>query len=314
MRLLGALMSYDVNVLADSVNPAGVRLTTLEITFPRIVLAEFNTHRMLSRNSASSRAIPTATMLRRVRNNPFYPVHWGRNQKGMQAEGELTGLRLRAARACWRLASYAAVAFVWCLNKIGLHKQVANRLLEPWLWHTVIVTATDWENFFNLRDHKDAQPEMRRIARMMRFAMVVSEPRRLEVGEWHLPLVRTGADFEGTGRAADLRRARMSSARCARVSYLTHDGRRDPVADTDLAIKLQLAGHMSPFEHAAMAKDDTRYRGNFRGFVQFRKMLDGEAVFRPRPPEPPKPAEHGQDFCTTPPCDGRHKPEPPTSA
>ena len=151
-------MSYSAKVLADSISPDGVRLTTMEVTFPRIVLAEFNTHRMFSRNSASSRAIPVEKMIQRVLDDPFSPVWWGKNQSGMQAAEELSGEALRLARQHWLDARDFAISCVRLFQapEISLHKQIANRLLEPFLWHTVVVTATEWENFFALRCHKDA--------------------------------------------------------------------------------------------------------------------------------------------------------------
>lgn len=268
-------MGYEAKILADSLSPAGVRLTTMQVTFPRIVLAEFNTHRMLSRNSASSRAIPVRTQLDRVRREPFLPVHWGRNQKGMQATAELAGVRLWFARVAWRMASRGARAMVRVLNALGLHKQVANRLLEPFMWHTVIVTATEWQNFFALRCHADAQPEIRAIAEMMRTLHERSTPRYVGPGDWHLPFV-AGYERMELGEEAS---ALVSSARCARVSYLTHDGRRSPHEDLKLSERLRSSGHMSPFEHAARAENDAEFRGNFRGWTQFRKLIPGEAVY-----------------------------------
>lgn len=292
-------MGYAAKILADSTNPAGVRLITFEITFPRIVLAEFNTHRVFSRNSASSRAIPTKKLLYRVLADPFVPEYFGKNQKGMQARAELSRWRRSLARATWLFASRLAVALVWLLSKLDLHKQISNRLLEPFLWHTVIVTSSEWANFFALRCHPDAQPEIREIAVRMRDLerALAHRSKRLVVGEWHLPLV-TGLDwteevwqppashsYASSGNFGLLSHdqiARVSSARCARVSFLTHDGRRSIVDDLALATKLQDAGHMSPFEHVARAEADTQFRGNIRGFTQLRKLLPDEAVFRAR--------------------------------
>lgn len=282
-------MAYSARILADSTNPVGVRLVTFEVTFPRIVLAEFNTHRVFSRNSASSRAIPVSKLLGRVVSDPFVPRYFGRNQKGMQARAELAGWRRGAARATWLLASRISVAIVSLLSRLGLHKQIANRLLEPFLWHTVIVTSTEWSNFFALRRHVDAQPEIREIAEMMwkLFGSEAKRSRPLVAGEWHLPFL-TALDMTEEIRDVDDRArllsheelARVSSARCARVSYLTHGGVRDVLADLELAAKLQESGHMSPFEHAARAESDAAFRGNLRGFSQLRKQLPNEACFR----------------------------------
>ena len=282
---------YECKILKDSINAKGCRLTTLEVTFPRIVLAEFNAHRMLSRNSASSRAIPVEKMLKRVRENPFIPERWPINRPGMQATEYLPddtsddlAWTSKDARFVWLEARDLAASQAERLLTLGVHKQIANRLLEPFLWHTVIVTATEWENFFALRTHKDAQPEIQRIAHLMRDAMDDSDPLVLVEGEWHLPLIFAEdiAEVESWTDDLTMRRtflARISSARCARVSYLTHDGKRDLIEDRTLADKLQSSGHMSPFEHAAEALDGAVMFGNFKGWRQYRKTLLGEAVF-----------------------------------
>jgi thymidylate synthase ThyX len=284
-------MGYACKVLKDSISFTGIRLITLEVTFPRIVLAEFNTHRALSRNSASSRAIPIDKMIARVLEDPFIPVWWGKNQKGMQASEELAGDARKEAEGRWLDARNNAVASVKVLQSphIDLHKQIANRLLEPWLWQTVIVTATDWANFFALRCHPAAQPEIRATAEMMRDAMNVSTPEPVPRNGWHLPLIDP-EDVEaalaldnydpkdGLDPLGDVL-ARASCARCARVSYLTHDGRRDLKEDLSLADRLRTAGHMSPFEHAAKPMSQDVYRGNFHGWLQYRKLIPGEAIY-----------------------------------
>lgn len=295
---------------------------TMEVTLPRIVLAELNTHRMFSRNSASSRAIPIKKMLERVTNDPFLPVFWGKNQKGMEAEVELEPMPKVKAEAEWLRARDSAVRHVerLQLEDIDLHKQIANRILEPWLWHTVIVTATEWDNFWGLRCHKAAQPEMRTAAEHMKRAFDASQPKQVMPNEWHLPLMQPDefvlADDSPEwnepvpGPCVMMRWQEacwISAGRCARVSYLTHDtGKRDIKADIDLATRLQKAGHMSPFEHVArpMTVSEAEYKygtpgqfiadnfdpaknfcGNFRGWVQLRKTLPHEANFLARPAE-----------------------------
>jgi len=272
-------MDYSAKILADSVSPVGVRLTTFEVTFPRIVLAEFNTHREFSRNSASSRAIPVEKQIAKIMADPFVPIYWGRNQKGMQAEQELTQDERILAEANWLDMRDEAVRRARNLLDIGVHKQITNRLLEPWMWHTVIVTATQWENYFNLRCHPDAQPEIQRIAKMMRDLYESSSPVALQAGEWHLPLVEPGEVMELVGGGFDVKK--VSAGRCARVSYLTHDGRRAPAEDALLCDRLLSSGHLSPLEHPAMALDTLQRNGNFIGWMQLRKTLPGEAVFRP---------------------------------
>ena len=295
-------MAFDAKVLADSLSPASHRLTTLEATFPRFVLAEFNTHRVFSRNSASSRAIPIAKQLRRVLESPYVPIEFGSNQPGMQAGPPLEGAEREAAEREWLRARDDAVRRVLGLvaspeevadadllealerveratrersrpdTWLNVHKQVANRLLEPFMWHTVIVTATEWENFWNLRCHPDAQPEIRLVAERMRGAVEASEPREVGPDEWHLPLIRP-EDREGAS-TEDL--VKISVGRCARVSYLTHDGRRDLQADLDLHDRLIESGHMSPLEHPARPLPDDEWSGNFRGWRSYRKEIAGE--------------------------------------
>ena len=293
---------YECKILADSI-AAGVRLTTMQVTFPRIVLAEFNTHRDFSRNSASSRAIPVEKQILKVMEDPFIPTYWGKNQKGMQAEEELDAAARHWAVEWWLSARNEAVQRVERMLKLGVHKQITNRLLEPFMWHTVIVTATRWANFFALRCNPQAQPEIRTIAEMMREAYEAGSPSEaLEVGEWHLPFITdedrafaeervAGDPSTGWHQAGHVYRllARLSCARCARVSYLTHDGRRAPEEDLALHDRLLASGHMSPFEHAAVVADadgfvdDVRIRdfGNFDApWVQYRKLIPGESVFK----------------------------------
>jgi thymidylate synthase ThyX len=301
-------MGFDAKVLADSRSPAGHRLTTLEATFPRFVLAEFNTHRVFSRNSASSRAIPIAKQLRRVLEEPYVPIEFGSNQPGMQAGPALSGEKEAAAEREWLRARDDAVRRVLALvtdpdaaqgelldvleqveeatraksrpaEWLNVHKQVANRLLEPFMWHTVIVTATEWDNFWNLRCHPDAQPEIRLVAETMRDATQASEPKELAEGEWHLPLVGP----EDRDQAASIEALiKISAGRCARVSYLTHAGKRDLDADIELHDRLLESGHMSPLEHPArpLTSDEletSEWSGNFRGWFPYRKTISGEA-------------------------------------
>lgn len=269
-------MAYSSRVIADSISPVGIRLTSIEVTFPRFVLAEFNTHRVFSRNSASSRAIPVEKQLKKIEDDPFIPIYWGKNQKGMVAEMELDELTSAAAKAEWMMARDSALAHARKLMDLGVHKQIANRLLEPFMWQTVICTATEWDNFFALRAHPEAQPEIRRAAEMMKEDLDRSVPRQLEMGEWHLPLVTLEEAKEYAEQGHDVKM--ISAGRCARVSYLTHDGRRDPVADIQLAERLVASGHMSPLEHVATPQITIcpTWNGNFRGWDQFRKTIPNE--------------------------------------
>lgn len=272
---------FNARVLADSIAAHGVRLTTIEVTLPRIVLAELNTHRMFSRNSASSRAIPVERVIERVRRNPYVPDTFGRNQRGMQSDEDLPFTAQLASQDVWMLALERAIDSAETLVDIGVHKQWANRLLEPFMWQTCIVSATDWSNFFKLRLAPEAQPEIRRAAELMKEAMDESNPSLVQVHNWHLPLVSNGDIEEVNATSNDPIRdlCMISAGRCARVSYLTHDGRRDLAADIELAHRLSQDGHWSPFEHVARpVKEPDVYHGNFRGWNQFRKILEGTKV------------------------------------
>ncbi len=288
-------MSYACKIIADSITLAGVRLTTFEITFPRMVLAEFNTHRAFSRNSASSRAIPVDKQLAKVKSDPFIPIHWGKNRKGMQAEVELTMGEQELAKTAWLKARDLAVQQTQELLEIGVHKQITNRLLEPFMWHTAVCTSTEWWNYFHLRNNLMAQPEIHRIAGMMQDAYLGGTPKELTPVEWHLPYVRP----EEFSEVSLDNLIKLSVARCARVSYLTQDGVRDNEADYTLYNRLLSSGHMSPFEHPARSMseaEEDKYRtindfnrllsgesgkeapfcGNFRGWIQHRKQIAGE--------------------------------------
>ena len=182
-------MSYSARILADSMSPDGVRLTTFEVVFPRFILAEFNTHRMLSRNSASSRAIPSEKLIQRVLDDPFIPATFNTRVKGMGVGAALVGADASAAEETWLNARDNAVGAAEGLMGLDCDKSRVNRLLEPFLWHTVIVSATEWDNFWGLRDHPAAQPEMQITARLMREVYDASFPQLMEHGWWHLPLL-----------------------------------------------------------------------------------------------------------------------------
>lgn len=264
-------MSFKADVVAHSVNESGKQIVTFVLRYPRFIHGEVMTHRVFSRNAMSSRAMPVAKMIKQVWSEPAMPVHWGANQAGMQANEQLKGWRLWATKALWKLSAKVSCVFAWGFNKLGLHKQIANRVLEPYQWMTTLVTATEWDNFFELRDHKDAQPEFQHLARTMRVNLTFSKPKPLAAGQWHLPFVYQ-AELAEVGIEAALK---ISTARCARVSYLTHDGDK-PVAQADMKLFYRLAGsrplHASPLEHQATPGDtDT---GNFVGWTQHRKMWE----------------------------------------
>jgi len=283
-------MGFSAKVLCDSLNPAvdttlarldASRLTTMELTYPRCIHSEFMTHRAFSRNAASSRAIPVAKMLKDIREEPFIPINWGKNQKGMQAWEELSQNQQHQCRLDWLEARDYAVMYAERLNDRGLHKQIVNRIVEPWMWITVIATGVDraWENFFSLRCHKDAEPHMQEIAYMTREAYDGSVPTiRSMTGMDHLPLIsmRDIDECRDSNTPRDSLR-QISTGRCARVSYLTHDGRRDIAEDIALHDRLAASGHWSPFEHIATATTTTNLGGNFgTRWIQYRKTFAKE--------------------------------------
>jgi thymidylate synthase ThyX len=271
-------MPFSARVLLDSVSPAGVRLTTMEARYPRFIHSELLTHRTFSRNSSSSRAVPIRKMIDAVRTDPAMPVWWGRNQAGMQALEEIGDDARALAQAEWQRALEDALIHAERLAKsdINLHKQLVNRILEPFAWITVIITATEWANFFTQRTHEDAQPELKHLATLMLDAYRASAPRALAFGEWHTPLIL--ADEEAALPLDE--RLKISVARSARVSYLTHDGSRDHAKDVELYERLVgggANGHWSPFEHVATPLASAgEWSGNFRGWQQYRKRFADE--------------------------------------
>lgn len=280
-------------VLLDSVSPCGDRITTMEVIMHRFVLEEFNTHRAFSRNSASSRAIPVEKMIERVVIDPALPISWTTEQRGMQGGEELNADHAYSARLRWITARDNAVHYAWELHDIGVHKSVVNRLLEPFMWHTVIVTgdAEGYENFFAQRCSPLAQPELRVAATAMQDAWFASNPRKLNYGEWHMPLLQPDElDFYGAlGEDMEEQRKKVSAARCARVSYLTHEGRRDIAEDLKLYDRLVSAEppHWAPLEHVCtpdevIGEDCIRperiptYPRNLHGWVQLRHIVESK--------------------------------------
>lgn len=300
-------MTITAEVIADSVSPEGIRITSVQLRYPRFIHAELMTHRVFSRNASSSRAIPVEKLIEDLRRDPAMPVYWGSNQKGMQAGAEISNIGQEVCRDEWLEAMNYAIYRAQDMVAQGLHKQIANRILEPWAHINVLVTSTSWANFFALRRHPDAQPEIKVLADRIYEAMEKTTPQRLYPGQWHLPYI-SGIDAANAGAsltAPNLSREdvqqqafeilkKVSVARCARVSYLTHDRKPTRVRD-DLELYNRLVGsqplHASPAEHQATPDeqwnnmggglDQWKYpelHGNFTGWKQLRKMLPGEYV------------------------------------
>lgn len=250
-------MSISVKVIAHSSHEGCPDLITIQARYPRFIHSEVMTHRAFSRNASSSRAVPIDRMIQDVLDDPAMPVEWGSNKAGMQAGAEIENII--SARAEWLEARYLAVNCAIELSRLGLHKQIVNRVLEPFAHISVVITATDWDNFFALRCHTDADPTMRALAEMIEEEIFWSNPTPVELEQWHLPY---NADSPN-----------ISAARCARVSYLTHDG-KEPDIDKDLKLSatLRSSKHWSPFEHQATPTPYQRH-ANLNGWMSFRKKL-----------------------------------------
>ena len=280
------------------------RIDTLLLRYPRCIHAEFMTHRMFSRNTSSSRAIPVKKLIKDVLNDPFVPLFWGKNQKGMQASEECNDpVGNGTKEAAWLEARDHAVEIAECFEQAGYHKQIVNRLLEPFSHITVVVTATNWSNFLALRDHPDAEPHIQILAREIRKAIEDAEVQTLQPGDWHLPFI-TYEDHDAAliyGNTVDgswlETIKKLSVARCASTSYKTVEG-FDMTLERAKALYDKLAnsspGHMSPFEHQAQAdqiayssssdeEDDvwdcSELSGNLGpGWIQLRKTMPNECL------------------------------------
>lgn len=303
------MSNIKAKVIADSISSAGIRLTTFEIEYPRFILAELNTHRLLSKNSASSRAIPVKTMHENILAAGASPVHWGKNQPGMSAKEELEGELLERAKFYWDGAKKAAIRFASQLAEMGVHKQVSNRLSEPFQVMKTVITGTEWSNFYYLRNHPDAQPEFQALAAAMYKAHLESKPKELDPGEWHLPYVWASRDIMGKlyyrdtyGTEISLEDAKVISASCcAQVSYRKNDDSLDKAKNIFDRLINSKPAHSSPVEHQAtpmplryqycepttqscwasgvthVDRKGEYWSGNFKGWIQHRKLIPGEA-------------------------------------
>lgn len=259
-------------IIADSISSFNKRITTLSLVYPRFIHSEFMTHRVFSRNASSSRAEPVLKHIERIEKEPAMPVYWGSNKPGMQAGEEIENID--AAKSQWLYAKNRAIEHAKVLNTLGLHKQIVNRVLEPFSHINVVVTSTEWTNFFNLRMHKDAAPEIHQLASCMFKEMSESSPIEIGWGEWHLPYVLKSEKFAYTINTL----LAASTARCARVSYLKHDG-AEPKIDEDMKLYERLVGgnpiHASPTEHQATPlSDPNATSNNFKGWLQHRATLE----------------------------------------
>ena len=364
------MKKIEAKIIADSISPQGKRITTYLLTYPRFIHAELMTHRLFSRNSASSRAIPFEKMVKMVEEDPFIPIAWQKDHKGMQGTEYFTNERISnyseyldgnevvyQLEEEWLEARNCAIEQAKNMNQLGLTKQICNRLLEPFMWHTVLVTATEYDNFFELRcpqytvswypssipealeptqasfksrkdaikytegecnnwkeqdwrnsNESQAEIHIQALAEAMWDAMNESTPKELRAGEWHIPFGDRVDEKELNKLMPEIQPAslnwyieqltmlklKISTARCARLSYMTFDGEIDYEKDIQLHDRLLADGHASPFEHVSRCLTEEEYNAlgkmildpvkgyifekgwvdNFKGFVSYRRILN----------------------------------------
>lgn len=290
-------------ILKYSIAPSGIKLVTFELEYPRFILAELNTHCMLIKNTASSRAIPISKIVDLITDNPVMPLFWGKNKPGMSAEEEITPDKVEQAKQVWLELRDHAVDAARKFEELGLHKQIANRILEPWVTVKTVFTGTELANLFWLRCHKDAQPEFRALAKEMYDALQKATPTLLRDGEWHLPYVETSRNEDGClhyydeqGNELSLEQARILSASCcAQVSYRKLDSSVEKSEDIYAKLIGNMPVHASPVEHQAMPinfttankatkgithmdKNGMLWGGKLRGWICFRHLIDNESM------------------------------------
>jgi hypothetical protein len=281
---------YHAQIIADSISPDGVRLTTFEVEYPHAIHKDIMTHRMLSRNFQSFRAYPPEKVIEKIKADPFIPESFDSRVKGMGQGDPLDEEQRERALCSWMSHVDHCIWTARDMIRMDMAKAQVNFILQDLTWIRGVITATEWDNFFGLRlainpdtGKPFARPEVYKIANMMKKAYESIDPWVVNHGEWHLPYV--GPDFPWDGPEPDWDYwKKVSAARCARISYLTHDGKHDPEADLRLHDQLLGDHHMSPFEHQATPlrlfyKDEIPFVGNFQGWRQYRKEIPGEKCF-----------------------------------
>lgn len=298
-------MEIKAEIIAHSKSSVnGKEIVTFELEYPRFIHGELMTHRLFSRNAASSRAIPVAKMIEQVSNSPAVPCHWGKNQPGMQAKEELSGDELYDVKQYWDFAAEKAANYADLMNKKGAHKQIVNRILEPFQMMKTVVTATEFDNFFWLRKHPDAQPEIKMLAEKMWEALKESDPVTLESGDWHTPYFGDGYWLEGCGISLEDALA-ISSSCCAQVSYRLLDDSLEKARDIYAKLVESKPVHASPFEHQATPMGYTTdgegcwwingdsmvgvthadrngqlWSGNFKSWIQHRQLIPDNTCWK----------------------------------
>lgn len=250
---------------------------TYKLEYPRYIHSELMTHRAFSRNATSSRACPLKTTLEKLKNDRWYPAHIYQNCPGMV--GKKLAENPETFKVYWDDARDAVIKAAESMSLFDFHKQHINRILEPFLKIKVIVTATDWDNFFNLRLAEDAEPEMRDLAMAIQLETRGHHSSEHFGACYELQDARCGLPFV-TQEEVDMIKdpdvlMRISGARCARISYKEYDG-SDPnvMKDLELANRLLKAGHMSPFEHPTVFMDDNFNYYNLTGCMSYRYIYE----------------------------------------
>lgn len=300
----------NAKIIKDSIYN-GNRVTTFEVVYPRLCHSEVMTHRVFSRNAASSRAIPIDKYIEMIEDDPAKPVEWGLNKSGMQADSVHNNTNI--CEFIWKEAAKQAVSYARELQREGLHKQIVNRILEPYMWIKTIITTTEIDNFFWLRDDSEADPTLQALAKAMKQAYEASAPETLKDGEWHLPYVQTARDTSGrimylseldNGdlEEIDLDTAiKISCSCCAQVSYRKLDDSVEKAVSIYDKLVNSRRVHASALEHCATpiipAKSGQLgvegwqegvthvdrlgqlWSGNFRGFVQYRQLIKNHTCY-----------------------------------
>lgn len=286
-------------IIADSISAVnGQRITTFELEYPRFIHSELMTHRLFSRNAMSSRAVPIEKMLSYVRYEPALPVHWGINQPGMQAKAELQGEEQKVVADLWQEAAQGAAYFASKLSSKGLHKQIVNRILEPFQLMKTVLTATEFDNFFWLRCHQDAQPEIKELADKMYAAIQENNTATLSSDDWHTPYFGDGYWLKDCGISLEDALS-ISSSCCAQVSYRLLDDSIEKARKVYQRLAESTPVHASPFEHQASPMGEPYnehwhtdgpywqkgvthvdmtgnfWSGNFKSWIQYRQLIDG---------------------------------------
>lgn len=297
-------------IIADSYSAInGKRITTFELQYPRFIHSELMTHRLFSRNAMSSRAVPIEKMIDQVWSDPALPIHWGKNQSGMQAKEQLENTD--SVEIEWRAAACEAAISAKFLSEQGLHKQVVNRILEPWQLMKTVLTATEFDNFFWLRKHEDAQPEIKELAERMYEQLEWNKllTVELDAGDWHTPYYEAGYWLQDDETPLEDALA-ISSSCCAQVSYRLLDDSIEKARKVYQRLVKSTPVHASPFEHCATPMKDFSFNqdqyggpsywtnipdtveswekgvthcdregnlwsGNLKGFIQYRQLIDG---------------------------------------